>query len=260
MGNFYSAARDPIFYAHHANVDRMWSIWKTFGGSRQDFPDNDWLNSSFIFYDENAQAVRVRVRDCLDTTQLGYTYQNVHLPWINARPTLRSNTSRVTSVSSSTPQVAHAMKSTSKASIMKFPLPLDKVMRTLVARPKKSRSKNEKDCEEEVLVIEIEVQKDEKYVKFDVYINDEDDGYPKNTQMKAEYAGSYVNVPHRHAHDDDENNNNAPKMTTTLRLGLTSMIEELGADDDDDVTICLVPRSWMDNVIIKNVKIEFDHA
>ncbi|KAL2931961.1 Aureusidin synthase, partial [Bienertia sinuspersici] len=120
---------------------------------------------SFIFYDENAQAVRVRVRDCLDTTQLGYTYQNVHLPWINARPTLRSNTSRVTSVSSSTPQVANAMKSTSKASIMKFPLPLDKVMRTLVARPKKSRSKNEKDCEEEVLVIEIEVQKDEKYVK-----------------------------------------------------------------------------------------------
>ncbi|KAL2931949.1 Polyphenol oxidase chloroplastic [Bienertia sinuspersici] len=255
MGNFYSAARDPIFYAHHANVDRMWSIWKTLGDNRQDFTDTDWLNASFIFYDENAQAVRVRVRDCLDTTKLGYTYQNVDLPWINARPTLRSTTSRVTSASSSTPQA------TNESDTMSFPLPLDKVIRTQVSRPKKSRSKSEKDCEEEVLMIEIEVQRDDKYVKFDVYINDEDDGYPKNTQMKAEYAGSYVNVPHRHTHDDGNNNNNGAghKMTTTLRLGLTSMIEDLGADDDDTINVSLVPRSGMDYIITNNVKIEFDN-
>lgn len=27
MGRGYSAARDPIFYAHHNNVDRMWNVW-----------------------------------------------------------------------------------------------------------------------------------------------------------------------------------------------------------------------------------------
>ncbi|KAL0401032.1 UNVERIFIED_CONTAM: Polyphenol oxidase A1, chloroplastic [Sesamum latifolium] len=27
MGTFYAAARDPIFYAHHANIDRLWNIW-----------------------------------------------------------------------------------------------------------------------------------------------------------------------------------------------------------------------------------------
>ncbi|KAL2931950.1 Polyphenol oxidase chloroplastic [Bienertia sinuspersici] len=203
MGNFYSAARDPIFYAHHANMYHMWSIWKTLGGNRQDFTDTDWLNSSFIFYDENAQAVRVRARDCLDTTQLGYTYENVDLPWINARPT----TSRVTSASSSIPQVVNAMESTSKTAIKAFPQPLDKVIQTQVMRPNKSRSKSEKVHEEEVLVIEIEVLRDDKYVKFDVYINDEDDGYPKSTQIKVEFAGSYVNVPHRHTHDDSENYN-----------------------------------------------------
>lgn len=46
MGNFYSAGFDPIFFGHHSNVDRMWSIWKTLGGKRQDFTDSDWLNSS----------------------------------------------------------------------------------------------------------------------------------------------------------------------------------------------------------------------
>ncbi|OVA00542.1 Tyrosinase [Macleaya cordata] len=61
MGNFYSAARDPIFFAHHANVDRMWTLWKGLGGKRKDFTDPDWLNAAFLFYDENKQLVRVKV-------------------------------------------------------------------------------------------------------------------------------------------------------------------------------------------------------
>ncbi|KAL2931948.1 Polyphenol oxidase chloroplastic [Bienertia sinuspersici] len=256
MGNFYSAARDPIFFAHHGNVDRMWSIWKTLGGNRQDPTDTDWLDASFIFYDENAQPVRIRVRDCVDTNRLGYTYQDVDLPWINARPTLRSSTSRVTTVSSSTPQAANAMESTSKTPLVtKFPQPLKKLIRTNVNRPQKSRSKTQKSREEEVLVIDVEVLRDDKYVKFDVYINDEDDVITKKMQVKAEYAGSYVNVPHRHTHGP--NGNNDHKMETTLRLGLTELIEELGADDDDGVTVSLVPKSGKDIVVIKNVKIEY---
>ena len=86
MGNFYSAARDPLFNAHHANVDRMWVLWENLSKRNRDFTEPDWLNASFIFYDKNAQAVRVKVKDCLDLTQLGFTYQNVDLPWRNANP------------------------------------------------------------------------------------------------------------------------------------------------------------------------------
>ncbi|CAI9784318.1 unnamed protein product [Fraxinus pennsylvanica] len=28
LGNFYSAGRDPLFYCHHAIVDRMWTLWR----------------------------------------------------------------------------------------------------------------------------------------------------------------------------------------------------------------------------------------
>ncbi|KAJ8484270.1 hypothetical protein OPV22_016755 [Ensete ventricosum] len=27
MGNLYSAARDPLFFAHHSNIDRIWNVW-----------------------------------------------------------------------------------------------------------------------------------------------------------------------------------------------------------------------------------------
>lgn len=60
MGNFYSAGRDPTFYCHHSNVDRIWSVWKTLPGkARRDFDDPDYLNATFLLYDENAQLVRM---------------------------------------------------------------------------------------------------------------------------------------------------------------------------------------------------------
>ncbi|KAL9234090.1 hypothetical protein vseg_008998 [Gypsophila vaccaria] len=249
MGTFYAAARDPIFYAHHCNIDRMWFLWKTLGVNRKNFTDPDWLNASFIFYDENAQAVRVSVKDCLETKSLGYTYQNVDLAWVNARPTPRPSKVKK-SLFSSTPKIANAKEKSS--TIIKFPRILDSVLRIDVARPRKSRSKKEKEHEEEVLVINIEANKD-VYIKFDVYVNDEDDVPTKKTQIRTEYAGSFVNVPHKHKHGT-----HSKMMKTTFRLGLTEIIEDLGADDDEGVTVTLIPRSGKKNnaIIIKSMKIE----
>ncbi|XP_058088862.1 aureusidin synthase-like [Magnolia sinica] len=86
MGAFYAAARDPIFYAHHANIDRLWLIWKKLRGNGPEFVDLEWLDSYFYFYDENAQLTRFKIRDCLDITKLRYTYQESDLPWLIARP------------------------------------------------------------------------------------------------------------------------------------------------------------------------------
>ncbi|KAM2043472.1 hypothetical protein ACFX1R_038626 [Malus domestica] len=86
MGNFYSAARDPIFFSHHSNVDRMWNIWKNIGNKNKDINDKDWLDTGFLFYDENAELVRVTVRDSLDNKRLGYTYEDVDIPWLKSKP------------------------------------------------------------------------------------------------------------------------------------------------------------------------------
>lgn len=83
MGHFHRTAFDPIFYAHHGNVDRMWTVWETIpGGVRTHPKDPVFLDSQFVFYDENANLVRVNVSQSLDTNKLKYKYQSNPLPWL----------------------------------------------------------------------------------------------------------------------------------------------------------------------------------
>ena len=121
-------------------------------------------------------------------------------------------------------------------------------MRVLVSRPKKSRSQSEKDDEEEILVIDgIEVDR-EAFVKFDVFINDEDEKVirPDN----SEFAGSFVNVPRK--------SKSGAKTKTFLRLGITELLEDLDAEDDESVVVTFVPRQGSSNVTINGATIEFD--
>ncbi|KAI3457550.1 hypothetical protein Pfo_014213 [Paulownia fortunei] len=234
MGNFFSTGRDPLFYAHHANVDRLWSIWRGLQGSKQkDFTESDWLNANFLFYDENKQLVRVYVKDALENEKLGYNFQKVGIPWLNSRPTARVTKSKVATTSNAP-----------KATEISFPVKLDKVVKVLVDRPKKSRSKKDKEKEEELLVIDgIEVDT-AKFVRFEVFVNDEDDK-PNELLGNAEYAGCYSQVPHK----------NSTKVKTKIRLGLTELLEDLDIEDDDKILVSLVPKAGGEDITIGGIKI-----
>ncbi|GBG76075.1 hypothetical protein CBR_g21315 [Chara braunii] len=85
MNDLARAAYDPVFYAHHANVDRMWSVWRQLRG-RGDPKSPDFLNSSFVFYDENRIARIINVSDVLDhRTNLRYVYADVPNSWTTSR-------------------------------------------------------------------------------------------------------------------------------------------------------------------------------
>ncbi|MGH3145266.1 MAG: tyrosinase family protein, partial [Rubrobacter sp.] len=73
-----TAARDPIFWLHHAMIDRLWTRWLDQGGGRQNPVNNSaWMDTQFRFYDENGQQVTMRGRDILDTVnQLDYRYDD----------------------------------------------------------------------------------------------------------------------------------------------------------------------------------------
>ena len=82
MGSFGTAARDPIFWAHHANIDRLWDVWLTRGGSRRDPNNTTWCNRAFSFPDAKAATqgatVPKQVKAVINgLAQLGYSYQGV---------------------------------------------------------------------------------------------------------------------------------------------------------------------------------------
>jgi polyphenol oxidase len=86
MGIFQFSAYDPTFFAHHGNVDRLWEVWKALpGGNRKDITDSDYLNTEFLFYDENANLVKVKISQALNhISTLRYKYANVPNLWIHS--------------------------------------------------------------------------------------------------------------------------------------------------------------------------------
>ncbi|TVU14780.1 hypothetical protein EJB05_38273, partial [Eragrostis curvula] len=237
MGNFYSAARDPVFFALHANIDRLWHVWRGLrpGGNNTDFADPDWLDASFLFYDEDARLVRVRVRDCLDVTALRYAYQDVGLPWLNAKPAKTAGT----------PVPATGAS---------LPAKLDETVRVAVTRPRVSRSQKEKAEEEEVLVVEgIEIADHSRYVKFDVYVN-QCAAAGADGAAAAECAGSVAITPHVVKH---EKKKGSGSVKTAARFGITDLLDTIGADAEKTIVVSLVPRCAGDVVTVGGVSIEY---
>jgi hypothetical protein len=75
MSDFETAGRDPIFFAHHGNLDRLWETWRGMPGNKATEPAVDaFQNHSFVFKWLDGAPIEVAMSDILDTTKLGYTY------------------------------------------------------------------------------------------------------------------------------------------------------------------------------------------
>lgn len=226
MGNFYSAGRDTLFYCHHGNVDRMWALWRVLKTDvPKDIKDPEYLNASFLFYDENKQLVRVKVADAVDHRAMGYDYERVDIPWLNYRPSKKAAKAKIKNISNA-----------KKAKDI-FPLNLKEVTRVLV--PKSSVG-----AADEVLVLENIVTDSTKFIKFDVYVNDEDDD--KKELDRAEYAGTFAQIPHRTKDKKD---------TSTISLKLTELYEDIDVTDDDEIVVTLIPKANGKAVTIGGIKI-----
>jgi polyphenol oxidase len=75
MGLLDTAAQDPIFFAHHANIDRLWSVWLNAAASHKNPTDASWLNHKFTFWDERKRWVSITPADVINmSNNLRYTY------------------------------------------------------------------------------------------------------------------------------------------------------------------------------------------
>jgi tyrosinase len=82
MGSFYTAGLDPIFWLHHANIDRLWQVWIDHDPDHHQNPSGDpaWFNTTFSFPAVGGGLVTWSIGDVLDTATVGYTYENTAAP------------------------------------------------------------------------------------------------------------------------------------------------------------------------------------
>lgn len=89
-----TAARDPIFWIHHSNIDRLWQQWKN-RPAHPDPSDSTWLHHRFTFYDEDGHAVHLTGIQILNTADsLGYRYDPVPAARPRGARTLRQQRAR----------------------------------------------------------------------------------------------------------------------------------------------------------------------
>ncbi|KAI4296678.1 hypothetical protein L6164_036619 [Bauhinia variegata] len=237
MGNFYSSGFDTLFYGHHANVDRLWSVWKELdGGNRIDFTCKDWLNTEFIFYDQKKRPVKVSVVECLKDADLFYKYDGAENTWkdTNNRPTGRLPFKNANATTLPTAPAAEDISS---------PVVLDSAKKFLVKRPAEKRGYNEN----ELLVIEDIEFPTNNIVKFDILINDDD--AVNCTPANAEFADFFTSVPHG-------------KSDRTIKAkhftNITELLKTLEVSDNDKtILVTLVPRDGGESVKVGGVKIEY---
>ncbi|XP_022762305.1 aureusidin synthase-like [Durio zibethinus] len=249
MGKFYSAAKDPIFYAHHSNIDRLWEVWREIHNHQLDIKDPDWLDSFCLFYDENLKLVKIKVRDVLDITKLGYSYEEVDRPWLEKRPSPSvppKFARQILKLKENEKQFQLSGNHVSSSDFGSQGRALDTSLTIKVNRSKDHSIKREKEEEETIVVHGIEVKGD-AYVKFDVYVNliDETIISPKF----REFAGTFAHIP---------GGGEMMKRKINLKLGVSELLKDLEADQDESIWVTLLPRTTScSNVTIEGIQIEY---
>lgn len=84
MSDPRTAALDPIFWLHHANIDRLWAVWLARSNLNKNPTDPAWLDGPtdrvFAVFDEMGQDMHSHPRDVLDLDALGYQYDDISDP------------------------------------------------------------------------------------------------------------------------------------------------------------------------------------
>jgi tyrosinase len=81
MGGFDTAGLDPVFWMHHANIDRLWAVWIGQEGRENPDPTGSWGTTTSDFHDLDGGEVSGSASGVLDTAaDLRYEYEDTSLP------------------------------------------------------------------------------------------------------------------------------------------------------------------------------------
>ena len=85
MAQFETAGLDPVFWLHHANIDRLWQIWLNRPGKSGNPATTAWRDATaavFHFFDETGQKQTFTPRpvEATETSPFHYKYEDLSDP------------------------------------------------------------------------------------------------------------------------------------------------------------------------------------
>ena len=237
MGGFDTAGLDPVFWMHHANIDRLWTVWIGQDGMENPDVTGSWGTTDWHFHDPAGAAVKGRASGVLDSAaDLGYEYEDTSLP----EPVRRGGIRRVPS----TPppdQPAELVGATED------PLELTGGTKRVALSvgeasgpARRGRRRGAADAERVYLTVEgIEGDRDPG-VTYAVYVNLPDDA-DLDEDPESHHAGnvSFFGIEATRQVDTDPGGH--PLARSFDITGLVSELRDADSWDPDAVTVTFVP-------------------
>lgn len=252
MGDPGTAAADPIFWLHHANIDRLWWTWDEDG---HDNPtEAAWRSQAFEFFDETGKPAALTCADVLDIAkQLHYTYEdhpsfgNLRLPdrrlerfrrrapqppWIEELPNVPV-ASAGDGVPTPEPEIVGATEEPVRL--------VGASAHVRLAVDARARSQALLDAEPQQIVLDIEnIDADENPgTVYGIYVNLPDDPSPED--LAAHHAGnvSFFGIERTRESRRDEP---AHGMQVAIDItGLVAQLGERGSWSDDELRVTFRP-------------------
>jgi tyrosinase len=234
MGGVDRAARDPIFWCHHANIDRLWSRWLD-DASHANPASGPFLTTVFKFFDEDGKNVSMTGKDVLRTVdQLCYRYDDDPLVTAAAAEArqLRTAPERIvieSKILATLPEPRHTLGRGPSAFRLGLPAAARDAMNAAAASGGKQRV---------VLAFEDASVKGTPDASYEVYLN-----------LPADQKAPGVGSPHYAGSLgffslDEDGEHGRRHGPTTLSLNVTTTIAALlkaQAIQGDNLTVTVVP-------------------
>jgi tyrosinase len=244
MINPDTAALDPIFWLHHANIDRLWAVWSRISAANMNPSASvnvqgqnvSWATSvSFSFFGANGSVVTMTPSQMIDTatSPFAYEYEDTSNPFA---PSVTESllAARSTKMKPGPPEMVgasdKAVTLTGSAQTTAFVLQPPSGPARLAAEPQAART---------YLSIE-NVTSEKSHATYDVYVNLPD--HPDAAAYKEHHAGALPMFGVVQASTPSERH---PGDGLNFSLDITKLVNRLKARnawDEKNIRVTFAPR------------------
>jgi tyrosinase len=227
---------DPIFWLHHANVDRLWTVWLGKGNANTNAPE--WLNFVFTnnFVNRRKQPQSPKPSSLLSTYDLGYRYDT------QPEQPVVANLAAPLVVANNAAIMANNDQPALPKTPFAFAMKPNNALNDAITRMTEAIAKPAPRPREAVRLTlkEIEIPKDLR-VRVRVFINC--DYLTVDTPLNSpSYVGSisFFGLDHVHDHGDEKAGRAQPEFIFDITKTLARLKRSGALKKDGDITVQLL--------------------